>query len=229
MKRMTTLLMLGAVVAAVIEIWLFHGIFVTPFMVASSGNDPTGKAPFLGHVTYVLYDKNGNVKAYLQSDNVVTQKGKNCAVQLMFNNKTAVTGGVGGCSALTGGGSASTGFNWIGIGNGTTTVSDADTALNFGAITGEVQPRKQGSVTYTAASSGVGAKATIATTSNFAFTELTTGTTITQSGLFNQAGTIGAGGKVNAATTGDLFADQSITVAVSPSDTLSVSWAVTVG
>ena len=39
---------------------------------------------FLGHVTAVVYDSNGNIKSYFQTDNIVVDDGRNCATDLVF-------------------------------------------------------------------------------------------------------------------------------------------------
>ena len=39
---------------------------------------------FLGHVTAVVYDSNGNIKSYFQTDNLVVDDGRNCATDLVF-------------------------------------------------------------------------------------------------------------------------------------------------
>jgi len=39
---------------------------------------------FLGHVTAVVYDSNGNIKSYFQTDNIVVDDGRNCAADLVF-------------------------------------------------------------------------------------------------------------------------------------------------
>ena len=40
---------------------------------------------YLGHVTAVVYDSNGNIKSYFQTDNKVVNSGRNCASDLVFN------------------------------------------------------------------------------------------------------------------------------------------------
>jgi len=40
---------------------------------------------YLGHVTAVVYDSNGNIKSYFQTDNLVVDSGRNCATDLVFN------------------------------------------------------------------------------------------------------------------------------------------------
>jgi len=40
---------------------------------------------YLGHVTAVVYDSNGNIKSYFQTDNKVVNSGRNCASDLVFD------------------------------------------------------------------------------------------------------------------------------------------------
>ena len=39
---------------------------------------------YLGHVTAVVYDSNGNIKSYFQTDNKIVNSGRNCASDLVF-------------------------------------------------------------------------------------------------------------------------------------------------
>ena len=44
----------------------------------------------LGHVEYTLKDPSGNIKAYIQADNIVTEEGKDCVAQVMFDSAETV-------------------------------------------------------------------------------------------------------------------------------------------
>jgi hypothetical protein len=240
MKQYTIVALLGIVLAVTIGMAGFSGAFVMPSL--STQSTPNLKMGFglLGHVTYVVKDKDGNIKQYLQTDNVVTQAGRNCAAQELFQNLTSAPGvGSAACKVAAGGlTTATNGFNWIGIGNGTNAVSatgtDQNLTLNQLGSTkyGEVTPRQQGTVVFTAATGGpnLGPQATI-TSPAFAFTHLTSTTVLNQAGLFDRTGSAALGGIAGnvAAPAGNMFADQNINVSVAPSDTLTVTWKITLG
>jgi len=40
---------------------------------------------YIGHVTAVVYDSNGNIKSYFQTDNIIVDDGRNCSTDLVFN------------------------------------------------------------------------------------------------------------------------------------------------
>lgn len=40
---------------------------------------------YSGHVTAVVYDSNGNIKSYFQTDNIIVDDGRNCSTDLVFN------------------------------------------------------------------------------------------------------------------------------------------------
>ena len=50
----------------------------------TDANPTTTTMRYLGHVTAVVSDSNGNIKSYFQTDNIVMDNGKNCATDLVF-------------------------------------------------------------------------------------------------------------------------------------------------
>ena len=102
------------------SIVLFASIFaVAVGTLGLSGNSAStlmtvGQAPesvgMLGHVEYKVLDEFGQVKAYMQNDNVVVNAGKNCVSDYVFEPSTGSTCGFGG--------TADSPFQYIGIGNG---------------------------------------------------------------------------------------------------------------
>lgn len=230
MKHRSTIVLSGTIIAiAAISLLGFNTLSATPFLVAESVKDPTAGASMLGHVTYIVRDKDGNVKNYIQGDNVVTQRGHNCAVQMLFSNSTAVTGStVGACQAVSATRNAL--FSYIAIGNGTNAISatGGDTTLPAGGSAAEAVPRVAGTVTLNQIANNQ-ATATITTASPFSFTQMGSTNTLTASGLFNRQSTCAVGGCGVAAALGDMFADKAIAVTVAPSDTLSVTWTITIG
>jgi len=72
------------------------------------------RAGILGHVTYTLFNADGDIKSYAQGDNVVVLVGKNCIAAHIFKQAEGSR-----CNDRT------TDFNYIAIGN-TTTFPAAD-------------------------------------------------------------------------------------------------------
>ena len=75
----------------------------------------------LGHVTMVAQDPSGNIKAYRQMDNVVTNIGRTCTAAALFG--TATTSGSPGCYPRGD-------FQYIGIGSKSKTEITTDTSLD---------------------------------------------------------------------------------------------------
>ena len=211
MKRHTSLVLLGTVIATAVGILSVSAFSATPLMVAQSTSITQESNPILGHVTYVIRDSDGDIKSYIQSDNLVTRRGKDCATTVMFRyNATSP------CDAnqSTGAGTSLTnGFNWIAIGNGTNAVADTDTVLPIGGTGGGEKQRLQSLPALTASTGG---SATAVMSQTYSFTA-GTATTIRNSGLFD------------ASSSGNLFADQAINVPVSNGDSLTVTWTINMG
>lgn len=209
MNRTKTIALFTAVFAVTVGILGMNGLSATTFGIIPATTSTADEAQdLLGHVTYILRDENGNIKSYLQSDNVVTTRGKDCSTQKLFANTTAPTGG---CVTASGG---STGFNYIAIGNATTsTVAATDTALAVNGGGFEIK-RNQGTVSF-------GSNQATITSQTFTFSaasETNTGT-VSQSGLFD--------GATSGAANSNMFAIQAISIAVGSSDTLQVTWTIT--
>jgi hypothetical protein len=192
-----------------------------------------------GHVEYKLMDAEGSIKQYLQSDNTVVIAGMDCVSRLMFDNDTADISCTNGLSA----------FDYVAIGNVTSTDIDADVPLEghtelesssdgncaSTTVNGEMA-RKRVTPTFTAAvAEGSGTLVILDTKdSPFDFDANNSTGNITQSGIFN-ADVILADGDGQCQTLGnaDLFAIQNLSlqtgIAVSSGDSLSVKWTITVG
>jgi hypothetical protein len=232
MKHQTTIVLSSTIVAIVaISLVGFNTLSATPFLVAQDVKQPSAGSTILGHVIYVVKDKDGNIKNYIQGDNVVTMRGHGCAVQMLFANSTTSISGTGGatvCSSITGTGLRGAIFNFIAIGNGTNAINatGGDTALPAGGPAKEAVQRIQGTVTLDSPAVNQ-ARATISTAAPFSFAQMASNNVLTSSGLFNRQSTCATGGCGVAAALGDLFADQAISVTVAPSDTLSVTWKIT--
>ncbi len=224
MKKYTSIALIGVLVvgmAGFISLDAFSATSFTTMKVASDVHE-TGK--MIGHVTYELRGVDGNIKHYFQSDNVIVDLGTDCAATAIFDTDD----GSGICT-LGGNG----GFAFIAIGNATgktagatnvtLAISDGGSA-NFGAGGGDEVVRSQNIIdALITPAVGTGADTTVSIASlPFTFTDLgTSGTKITQSGLFDSA----AGG--NMFSIRDIPGIDGSGLGVLTADTLSVTWTIT--
>ena len=213
MKKYLTVALLGIVISAAVGMIGLSGISAVPMLVTPNVTT-ADKAAIFGHVTYITKDSNGNIVSYLQTDNMVVNKGKNCATTLLFQSNSTANG----CTpveTLTTGNSATNGFTYVAIGNGTGSVAAGSTQLPNGG-TNYKNATGQGSVAITQASGG---SATAVIQKTFTFTAGNK-TTITSSGLFDKA----SGATMN------MFSGQdSLATSVNSGDSLTVKWTITVG
>lgn len=80
---------------AVIAVAIVGTITVTGFSATSLMTAGTpelrNSSPILGHIEYTLVDKNGNIKAYGQTDNLVTNNGDRCTAEALFERGSSDT------------------------------------------------------------------------------------------------------------------------------------------
>ena len=201
--------------------------FTVPLAIASASPE---SGTMMGHVEYILRDADGNIKSYAQTDNMVVDKGDDCVIGYAF--QSTASGGSDTCTTA-----GRPGFQFIGIGNSTYTVDNLDTTL---VNTGNAQvadTTNDGIMAVrfdnnTAATASVdGGTVVIATDTPFTFTA-NNATTVRSAGLFDgTCNGVDATGGYCTTNTGvmNMFSAQSITVAVSSGDSLSVTWTITVG
>ena len=205
MKRTMTIGLLGAILAIAVGFISTNAISATPFLMAGNEFSPIESAYMIGHVEYTVRGADGQVKQYAQGDNLIVEKGKDCAAQMIFDNSSSTA-----CTITSG----TTGFNFIAIGNATGAIDGTETQLDAGVGIGEID-RTLGTVTID--TSGTNTIATITTTTPFAFTSIGS-TTVQQSGLFDD------GTPVN----GNMFAMRdALAIPVTSADTLAVTWKIT--
>jgi hypothetical protein len=209
MKRYLVIALFGAAFAVAAGFISLHGISATPLLIAESAN--TEKTGMLGHITYIVTDPNGHVKQYLQTDNLVVDKGRNCATTLLFNSSATTSCTVPARTSTT------NGFNWISIGNSTSGgVSNTNTTLNTGGTNVQTKTAQAPAVFQATSSAGSQAIETLSKTFTFVASNATT---IRDSGLFD------------ASSSGNMFAHQVLapTVTVGNGDSLTVKWTINVG
>ena len=228
--KTTSMIALIAVISAVsIGTISLNGFSAIP-LVAGSVSPESGT--FMGHVEYILRDSDGNIKSYVQGDNLVVNKGDDCVIGYAF--QTGITSD--NCT-LTG-----TGFRYIGVGNGSssavvngdTTLDGTSTTVASSGINGLMAVRNDTNTVGTASSDG--GTVVIATETPFLFFtttgQISNATTVTTAGLFDATcSAISSTGGHCTANAGvmNMFSAQQISVAVGNGDSLSVTWTITVG
>jgi|SRR5947209_932831 len=219
MNRNTTYALFGATFALVAGMVGGNFMFAQPFGLVSETEKPANDGmKIYGHVTTIVKDANDHIKAYRQTDNVVVTTGKNCVSKLLFGGPSTSRGAAGSTVCV---GANTTPWNVIAIGNGSgaVTVADTDYKLAVETANGNGLQRQAGTITYTNSTTGVSATALIQATYTVASIR-STGTQVTESGLFNST-TVG--------TTG-MFAHQAITsIPLNNGDSLTVKWTINIG
>jgi len=157
-----------------------------------------------GHAEVVLKDADGIIKAYQQSDNVVTLNGQDCAADLIFGAGTTA------CNASAGL------FTFIAVGDGSSSATDVSTLLDSELI---ALTRTGLLITTDAATTGdggTGAMKTIIGT----FT-LVADATVTEVGLFD----------IVTSDTEDMFSHINLGTPISAGtgDTITITYKITVG
>ena len=181
------------------------GVLSTANTAEAISNEASG---VLGHITLTVADADGNIKSYVQTDNLVTFVGRDCIVEQTF--ATSVAGCTDGAT-----------FNNIGLGTGTgqaVTSSNVATPLGVGCVRQLASTNTEaGTTTETVTIKAIfgGSTSTGADVTNAACQA-----TITEAGLFDSA----------TAATGEMFSYQSFTgVAIGTADTLTVQWDIAFG
>ena len=240
MKKYTGIALIGVLVVGIAGFISLDAISETSFVTMKVASDAHETGKMIGHVTYELRGTDGNIKHYSQSDNLIVDRGTNCAAQAIFDTADTDVCNLGGNG----------GFAFIAIGNATglsntTPLSSAiDTALivtdggsgNFN--TDGVGPLGGGGdeivrsdfidADISLADSGA-TPSTVTTVSitspQFGFPDLgPSGTVITQSGLFDS---IDSAGSNNMFSAKDVPGTLGTGLIVSNADTLTVTWTIT--
>lgn len=178
---------------------------------ASTTATGTENAVALGHIVIVAKDKDGNIKAYRQTDNIVVNNGLNATVNDLFGAGTLLT-----TDATVGT------FKYVGVGTGTNPA-----VYNNQALQTQQSSKQLGTVTAIGESNtpalGDGMGAQIAATWAAGKLNNNTGSpvSITEAGLFdNQVN--GSGSASN------MYARQQFSaISINSGDSLSVTWKIT--
>lgn len=201
MKKISDLGIMGISLSAVVSVLFATGAL----SFATQDTEPTTyeQTGFAGNVVIVQKDADGNIKAYRQTDNIVTNVGRSCAAMEIFGQATTNT--TGSQQTMCGGGGANSGlFNYVGIGTSGTAEAVGDTSITGGLT--RAQDAGVGLVNGTN---------TIAIIQPAAFTGIAA--TIQEAGLFDAGGTSG----------GHMFARKTFTsIVLTASDSLTVTWRI---
>ena len=164
MKPYKTIALVGVVFAVTLGMLGANGLLATPFVIANTATSTiNGDIPLKGHVTLVVSDPEGKIKAYRQMDNLVVNVGETCTGSLLFGDDPANHL----CNASI--------FNYVAVGTGTATETTADTALGA-----QILSRIQDTSNTQTNSTGPGA------TSKLGVTFTATGNAaVAESGLFD--------------------------------------------
>jgi len=130
---------IGAIVAAFALVIGMVAGSTSLTTISVSSQDPM---QMLGHVIITLADPDGNIKAYHQTDNVVTHVGKNCAADELFGSLTGL---------CVGGDPFDFTFIAIGSGLGSLTIDETNTGLGT-----EISITRDGTLTAEFAATGTG-------------------------------------------------------------------------
>lgn len=222
MNRNTTYALFGVTFALVAAGMLGSNLLTAqPSGIAAQDASSSAGMSLIGHVTTIVTDANGNIKAYRQTDNTVVNNGKDCVTKLLFGGSaTRGAAGTGTCV-----GAITQPFNVIAVGNGTGTVTPATTDIRLakeagGGTTGLA--RQTGTITYTNATGTASSTVLIQATFGPLSGQRASGTQITESGLFNSTS--------DNSTTGGMFAHQGISsIALNNGDSLTIKWTINTG
>ncbi|MDE1725783.1 MAG: hypothetical protein KGH89_00785 [Thaumarchaeota archaeon] len=204
MNHLKTMGLFGIVAIAVGMVGI-NGVNASTLGIADTPKSDSGeKTSLLGHIIVTVTDSQGHIKAYRQTDNIVTNIGHDCAANLLFGT------GFANCSSPAV-------FKYIAVtaatsvGTGTAT----DTTLS-GELTTNGLARTSGTVTANQVATGTTTSA-IAQVAN----------TFTYSGTTAQS--VAAAGLFDAASTGNMFAERAFgsAVTLNQNDQLTVQWQIT--
>ncbi len=240
MNRIHTIALFAGVFAVAMGTLIFtgfSGVSAMPLMTEAIPQTQD-RAGILGHVTYTLFNADGDIKSYAQGDNVVVIVGKNCIASHIFSSTDDGPGGENTCGGNT------SNFDFIAIGNGTGTSTDEDAQLDGATVCADTSndgemARVQVTPVIKNATTGNGAVVTLETLGGEVFTfandaTVKNTTTVLQSGLFDaQESSVAADG--SCATLGfpgnpwNMFSIQDISVTTTDGDSLSIKWTITIG
>ena len=209
MKTLDSRILIGAIAVLTAGLIGVVGTSSTPLAIGTSTIDGfQDGSGMLGHLTLIATDSDGQIKAYQQTDNVVTRVGHNCFAHILFE-PTNVAGG-----SVTCGGDPGV-FDAIAIGTGSG-ATDTSTSLIAQTATTGLVPDTDANGVLVADNTGAGATAIVEVT----FTSTGATTSITEAGIFNNTDT---------SSPAQMLAYRDFTaISLDNGDSLTVTWTITV-
>jgi hypothetical protein len=211
MKRQTTLAMYGIVFAAAMALGMVFvsGFSQSMFVASTTDAKAASQMGIFGHITLTATNPDGKIISYIQTDNLIVNRGENCVAETMFNVTTM------GDNACIGKGVTTDRFTFIAIGNGTVSIDVNDTKL------AQEVNRTQDIDPDVVSSSGTGdpgdSSALVTLTAEFTAGEAVT---IEESGIFDAAGK----------DAGNMLARKTFNpISLAKDDKLTVEWEITIG
>jgi len=229
MNGKSTLALVGVLFAAAMVVGMATtSAFSTPHVIASS-TIVDNQFGMLGHITLTQTDADGNMKSYIQTDNVIVNVGENCVAETLFNVTAGGTDACDGASNPLYGigkpGINNEGFSFIAVGNFSAVATPPVAVETDQGLTNEnatsTMIRQDGSPTLTTPSANLGSSAVV--TLSAVFTSDGGISDVDESGIFDEP-TFGAPGP------GNMLARQTFTnIQLSDGDQLTVEWEITIG
>ena len=117
--------MFGIVFAAAMALGMVSvsGFSHSMFLASTLETKVDSNVGIFGHITLTATNPDGKIISYIQTDNLIVNRGENCVAETMFNVTTD------GNNACIGKGVSTDRFTFIAIGNGTVSVDVNDTKL----------------------------------------------------------------------------------------------------
>lgn len=159
-----------------------------------------------GFVEIIHTDSNGNILNHIKQHNLIVTHGENCVAKMMFGLSGGDETGSTVCV-----GELNNGFNYIGLGEGTTSPTDGDIDLENPADETGLSTPLQGSLTFTNSTNGSFFSVDISAT----FTNTGASENISEIALLNDT----------SVSTRGMFARNTFTpITVNTSDDITVIW-----
>jgi len=230
MKGKSTLALVGILFAAAMVVGMATtSAFSTPLVIASSATVDNQFGMF-GHITLTQTDADGNLKSYIQTDNVIVNVGENCVAEMLFDIATSGTDPCDGASTpvyTSGNGINDDAFTFIAVGNASKATPPPAAAENDQSLQNEnatsaptTMTRQSGTLKITnSTGTGVGSKAIV--TLSAVFESVGGISDVDESGIFDES-TLASAGNMLARQTFD-------NIRLSAGDQLTVEWEITIG
>ena len=207
-----------SIMALIAIVGVASGLFGYTFSTSENVSPATSLATsglISGHLALEVRDSEGNIKAYRQTDNVITTTGENCALRALFSTgNIAANGGTNVCV-----GGLTEGFTSIELGTGSGTEQSTDIALFTPITSGTLVIAPATTITYTNSTTNTGSTNAAQVLLSRTFTS-DQSVTVTEAGLFNGTAT----------NTNGMFAHKLFTsVSIASADQLTVQWTINIG